>query len=296
MQFQRNLFCINGNYYTSIFGIRYIFRSRLFLAFYLRFRQKLDRIKHVSIVCASLSNGLGLVDLLLLHTAQWVLRSWVASSGALRTRNEVRPAPALHVASGRHSVSEALGVKSACGVVHVLSSSSPILTRTHQFSCPRRLSLSVSLVALFVYDCHPVEVILGQIQVLSCLVLHVVMVVVVRQLLYLEIWRPWFGCFSLLWATLMVVGECNFGMTYVWAYLILIVSRIYILWIITSCSPLSRSYASSLSLSLLPRTCPPACHTLCRRWLCPTLLGLCIEIFPSTRKCRQHILILMNLR
>lgn len=136
---------------------------------------------------------------------------------------------------------------------------------------------------------------------LSRLILHLVVVIVLRQLLDFEATGSWFAyLLSLLGATLMIIWKCNFGVTYVWTDLVLwlglalwvCIHGAYVLWIITASSlPLTGTYQSTaLSLSFLPCTGSPACHALCCSWLCSTLLRLRIEVLACPWKCGQNIL------
>lgn len=89
-------------------------------------------------------------------------------------------------------------IEVGCCVVHVLTSSS-ILAGTHQLiihtsraASGRTTSAtsSSSLVAYFSFlldDCHSIEIILSEIEVLSRLIFHLLTLQLQRQLLYFEI-------------------------------------------------------------------------------------------------------------
>ena len=225
--------------------------------FHFGLRKEIHSIKHVAIVSATLCNCLRLIYLLLLHTTQRILCSRIPTSGSLCTWNEVCPPSALHIPSCWHSVSKAWRIKAARRVMHlILAGNSSILPSTRQLGCPSLLPLSVSLStmslsSLFIDHSHAIKVILSQIQMLSRLVLHLILVVIMRQLLYFEVaWSWFFHLATLLRSILMIVCKGNFRMAYVWADLVLWLALalgihvhwVYVLWVVSCSLSLSRAY------------------------------------------------------
>lgn len=122
-------------------------------------------IKHIAIMRSTFGNGLGLVDLHLLHPPQTILSSRISSSAALRRQNSTTTASGLHVSSRWNSISESLRIKPRSCVVHVFNVRS-ISLGAHQlvltsaswicYGCVVR-----RILAFFVDYCHSVEVVVG---------------------------------------------------------------------------------------------------------------------------------------
>jgi hypothetical protein len=87
-------------------------------------------LEHAAVVSATFGGRLGLIDLHLLDPAEGVFCSWVASSGALSTWDEILSSSGLHISTSGQTVTESLRVEVGRGVVHVLTSSA-ILACTH---------------------------------------------------------------------------------------------------------------------------------------------------------------------
>jgi len=190
-------------------------------------------LEHASIVSASFVDCLGLVYLHLLHSTERILASRVAMPCTLCTRYQVLSSSRLSVASGGQTVTKSLRIEIRRCIVHVFTTST-ILACAHELvvhssgASARSLSASMSTFSLFGDDCHPIEVVLSEVQIVSDLILHVLAVVVVeRKLFYFETVFVVYFVSHAAWVdqlplglparlAVIVVRERYFRMTLVW--------------------------------------------------------------------------------
>lgn len=251
------------------------------------------RVKHVAVVSASFVHGLGLGNWL--ASAKRVLSTWVTSPLSLSTWYNVSGSSRLHVSTSWNSVAKALRVKATCGVVHVLDCSS-VLASAHDVSSSPALCSSTGrvgpiLLSFFIDNCHVVEIIMRQVQMLSHLGLHIFFFIVISwELFNFEIltfilgWsqRSWVCSRIVRWATsvlrrlLVKVREDYFGVAAVrWYFGTYLTMRIhvysvYVLGVVTHCK---------LSLSL------PRLHSSGGLYLC---------LLTSARSATRNSLVVWN--
>lgn len=142
-------------------------------------------LEHATVVRASFVWLLGLVDLHLLDSAKWVLGSRVAAPRSLRARYQVLSSTWLYVASCWQAITKSLWIEVCCCVMHILAASA-ILAGAHKLvvhasrassSC---LTTSMPCLSFFWNYSHPIEVVLGEIQIFSRLNLHILALVVIK--------------------------------------------------------------------------------------------------------------------
>lgn len=229
---------------------------------------------------------------------------------ALSTRYQVLPASRLHVAASGQPVAESLRVEVGRRVMHVLVASA-ILASAHQLvvdatgAPARRSAASVAVVALalLVDHVHPVEIVLGQIHVLSRLVLHVQ-----RQLFYLVAIfvidtasrdAAWVNQLALRLPSRLAVivsGERYLRVTLVGRDLV-VVHRVHVLRILAVhvlLLPLSGlDHSGALDLCLLPRARPPACDALAVRCIAHPVVAAAswirVEVVSGAREGRKDV-------
>ena len=172
--------------------------------------------EHVSVV--SSTNFLGLtIHMLLLHTSKRIISSTIYPSLTLSTRYHlaayVSSATRLQVSSGWNSVSKFVGVESWGCVVHIFELfqlailiTDDLFLYARSFFWPCFLD---DIVFLLVYDSHTVEVVVCQVEVFSCFVLHFMFADLLLSLFYVE----W--CYSVHFRDkiVLVCILCNLSLT-----------------------------------------------------------------------------------
>lgn len=141
--------------------------------------------------------GICLIYLHLLNPAERVFGARVATPRTLCAWNQILSPSGLDIATCRKTVSETMMIEVSCCVMHIFAAFT-ILASAHQLiidpsgastSCSTTsvASTLVSRLALLTYDCHPVEVILCEIKMLTSLVFHFSSLQIDWQLLDFEI-------------------------------------------------------------------------------------------------------------
>ena len=153
------------------------------------------------------------------------------------------------------------------------------------------------ILSLFIYDCHPVKIVLRQIQMLTRIIFHrLIMIVILRQLLNFK--TRWFrtaylcSLSSLISILIILIMNCAIG--FLLTVNCIILTYIYCIWIITFGLSLSwMNHSPTLHLSFLPGTSSSTSHTC--DCITSTIVTLClwIEILSSSWKSWQYVLIII---